>query len=133
VSAAVLDASALLAYLQDETGADVVADAISGGAAMSTVNLAEVLSRATTSGIDPHRLTRQLAERGLLDGAIAIEPLTTADAVEIACLRPLTRECGLSLADRACLALAKRRELPAVTADMAWSKLDLPIELRFIR
>jgi len=133
VSAAVLDASAFLAYLQDEPGADVVADAIAGGAAISTANLAEVLSRAAGSGVDPQRLARQLTERGLLDGAIAVEPLTSSDAIEIARLRPLTREHGLSLADRACLALAKRRELPAVTADTAWSKLDLPIELRFIR
>ena len=133
MSAAVLDASAFLAYLQDEPGADVVSDAISDGAAISTANLAEVLSRAAARGHDPQRLARQLTERGLLDGAIVVEPLSSADAVEIARLRPLTRERGLSLADRACLALATRLELPAVTADTAWSQLELPVELRPIR
>jgi len=133
VSTAVLDASAFLAYLQDEPGADVVADAIGQGAAISTTNLAEVLSRAAGGGVDPQQLAQQLAEHGLLDGAIAVEPLTTTDAIEIARLRPITRERGLSLADRACLALAKRLELPAVTADTAWSGLDLAIELRQIR
>jgi PIN domain nuclease of toxin-antitoxin system len=133
VSAAVLDASAFLAYLRDEPGADDVADAIADGAAISTANLAEVLSRAADRGADPQRLARQLTERGLLDGAIAVEPLVTADAVEIARLRPLTRERGLSLGDRACLALAKRLDLPAVTADTAWSRLELRIEVRHIR
>lgn len=131
--AAVLDASALLAYLRDERGAEVVADAIAGGAAISTVNLAEVLSRAADRGGDPSRLTRQMTERGLLDGAISIEPLTTGDAVEVARLRPLTREHGLSLGDRACLALARRLRLPALTADTVWSQLDLDVELRQIR
>lgn len=133
MSASVLDASALLAYLRDEAGADHVADAIADGTAISTVNLAEVLSRVADRGADPQRLTRQLTERGLLDGAVAVEPLTTADAVEIARLRPRTRDHGLSLGDRACLALAQRLGVPAVTADTAWSKLDLPVELRRIR
>ncbi|MFL5911476.1 MAG: type II toxin-antitoxin system VapC family toxin [Gaiellaceae bacterium] len=133
MSSAVLDASAFLAYLRDEPGADDVADAIADGAAISTANLAEVLSRAADRGADPQRLTRQLTERGLLDGAIAVEPLLAADTVEIARLRPLTREHGLSLGDRACLALAKRLELPAVTADTAWSRLDLRVEVRRIR
>jgi ribonuclease VapC len=133
VSSSVLDASALLAYLQDEAGADHVADVIAGGTAISTVNLAEVLSRVADRGADPRRVARQLAERGLLDGAVAVEPLTSADAVEIARLRPLTRDRGLALGDRACLALAKRLDVPAVTADTAWSNLDLAIELRRIR
>lgn len=133
MSASVLDASALLAYLRDEAGADLVADAIAGGAATSTANLAEVLSRVAERGGDPQRLTRQLTERGLLGGAVAVEPLTTADAVEIARLRPLTRMHGLSLGDRACLALAQRLGVPAVTADTAWTRLDLAVELRRIR
>lgn len=133
MSTAVLDASAFLAYLRDEPGADDVADAIADGAAISTANLAEVLSRAADRGADPQRLARQLTERGLLDGAISVEPLVGADTVEIAQLRPLTREHGLSLGDRACLALARRLDLPAVTADTAWSRLDLRVEVRRIR
>ncbi|MBS1870644.1 MAG: type II toxin-antitoxin system VapC family toxin [Actinobacteria bacterium] len=129
---AILDASALLAYLRDEPGADVVADAVATGAVISTVNLGEVLSRVADRDTDPARVARQMTDRGLLDGAIAVEPFTTSDAIEVARLRPLTRDLGLSLGDRACLALAKRMDAPVLTADSAWSKLDLPLELRQI-
>lgn len=67
------------------------------------------------------------------DGAVEVEPLTLADAVEIARLRPLTRSAGLSLGDRACVALARRLALPALTADRAWTGLDLGVELHQIR
>jgi len=131
--AAVLDASALLAYLRDEPGAEAVADAIAVGAAISTVNLAEVLSRAADRGGDPTGLIRQMTDQGLLDGAVSVEPFTTPDAIEVASLRVRTRDHGLSLGDRACVALAKRLTLPALTADTAWSRLDLGVELRQIR
>ena len=130
---AVLDASALLAYLRDESGADLVADVIATGASISTVNLGEVLSRVADRGGDPARVSRRMTDRGLLAGAVAVEPFTSADAVEVARLRPVTREHGLSLGDRACLALAKRLDAPVLTADSAWAKLDLPLELRQIR
>jgi len=130
---AILDASAMLAYLRDEPGADVVADAVATGAAMSTVNLGEVLSRVADRGADPAQVARKMTDRGLLDGAIAVEPFTSADAIEVARLRPLTRDLGLSPGDRACLALARRLGAPALTADSAWSKLDLRLELRQIR
>jgi ribonuclease VapC len=133
VPSAILDASALLAYLRDEPGADVVADAVATGAVISTVNLGEVLSRVADRDTDPARVARQMTDRGLLDGAIAVEPFTTADAMEVARLRPLTRDLGLSLGDRACLALARRLDVPVLTADSAWSKLDLRLELRQIR
>lgn len=129
----VLDASALLAYLRDESGADVVADAVATGAAISTVNLGEVLSRVADRGGDPARVSRQMTDRGLLDGAIAVEPFTSADAIEVARLRPLTRDLGLSLGDRACLALAKRLDTPVLTADSAWSKFNPRLEVRQIR
>ncbi len=133
MSSAVLDASALLAYLRDEPGADAVADAIAGGASISTVNLGEVFSHVADRGADAADVAREMTDRGLLDGAIAVEQFTSADAVEVGRLRPLTREHGLSLGDRACLALARRLALPAVTADTAWSKLDLELDLRQIR
>jgi len=129
----VLDASALLAYLRDEPGAGLVADAIAAGATISTVNLAEVLSRVAARGGDPALLLREATERGLLDGAISVEPFTADDALEVARLRPSTSERGLSLADRACVALAGRLGLPALTADSAWSSIDLPIEVQQIR
>ena len=129
----VLDASALLAYLRDEPGAEVVADAIAEGAAISTVNLAEVLSRVADRDGDPSRLVGEMTDRGLLGGAVSVEPFTDEDAVEVARLRPETRAEGLSLGDRACLALARRLSVPALTADAAWSRLGLEVTLQQIR
>lgn len=119
--------------LSTESDGSVRADAISDGAAVSAANLAEVLSRDAAHGVDPERLLRRLTERGLIDGAVEVEPLTLADAAEIARLRPLTRSAGLSLGDRACVALARRLALPALTADRAWTGLDLGVELHQIR
>jgi PIN domain nuclease of toxin-antitoxin system len=129
----VLDASALLAYLGNEPGADVVADAIAGGATISTVNLGEALSTLAARGRDPADVASSLTDRGLLDGAIAVEPFTTTDAVEVARLRPLTYSAGLSLADRACLALAHRLSTPVLTADHAWTGLTVDVDVRTIR
>lgn len=123
----------MLAYLRDEPGADAVADAVAGGASISTLNLGEVFSHVADRGADPADVAREMTDRGLLDGAITVEAFTSIDAIEVGRLRPLTREHGLSLGDRACLALAQRLALPAVTADTAWSKLDLKLELRQIR
>ncbi len=133
VAAAVLDASALLAYLQGERGADLVADVIALGATMSAVNVAEVLSRAADRGADPGDLADELAARGLLGGAIEVEPFTTADAIDVARIRPLTRAAGLSIADRACLSLARRLGSHAVTADAAWGEVAADVELTQIR
>jgi PIN domain nuclease of toxin-antitoxin system len=129
----VLDASALLAYLREEPGADIVADTIADGAVMSAVNVAEVLSRSADRGADPAKLAATLAEGGLLDGAVTVEPFTAADAIDAARLRPLTRDAGLSLGDRACLALARRLNSPAVTADTAWQGISHSVELHQIR
>jgi ribonuclease VapC len=129
----VLDASALLAHLRDETGAVVVADAIGRGASMSAVNLAEVLSPVSDRGADPDLLADRLAEAGLLHGAVVVEPFTAEDAVACARLRSPTREAGLSLGDRACLALAQRLNAPTLTADTAWSELDIGVEVLLLR
>jgi ribonuclease VapC len=131
--APVLDASALLAHLRDEPGADVVAEAIASGAVISTVNLAEVFSRAADRGADPAKLAAELTQSGLLDGAITVEPFTAADAIDAGRLRPLTRDAGLSLGDRACLALARRLDTPALTADTDWQGVAHGVELRPIR
>jgi PIN domain nuclease of toxin-antitoxin system len=129
----VLDASALLAYLGGEPGDDLVADAIAGGATIFTVNLAEALSTLASRGADPAEVSEGLAERGLLGGAITVLPFTDADAVEAARLRPLTRKIGLSLGDRACLALGRRLSAPVLTADVAWARLKLDVDVRSIR
>jgi ribonuclease VapC len=131
--APVLDASALLAHLRDEPGADVVAEAIASGAVISTVNLAEVFSRIADRGEDPAKLAAELTQSGLLDGAITVEPFTAADAIDAGRLRPLTRDAGLSLGDRACLALARRLDAPALTADTDWQGVAHGVELHPIR
>ena len=128
-----LDASALLALLQNERGAEVVEDAIADGATISTVNLAEALSTMARKGADPATALATMTERGVLGGAITVEPFTLADAVEAARLRPLTANAGLSLGDRSCLALARRLGTPALTADHPWRGIDLPVEVRSIR
>lgn len=132
VPRSVLDASALMALMHEERGADIVAEAIASGAAIGLVNLAEVLSKVAEVGQDPAAIFEQL--RGADDGgALSIEPLTESDCVEIARLRPLTRALGLSLADRACLALAARLDVPAITADGDWRDAELDVEVRLIR
>jgi PIN domain nuclease of toxin-antitoxin system len=128
-----LDASALLALLQNERGAEVVEDAIADGATISTVNLAEALSTMARKGADPATALATMTERGVIGGAITVEPFTLADAVEAARLRPLTATAGLSLGDRSCLALARRLGTPALTADQPWRGIDLPVEVRSIR
>jgi ribonuclease VapC len=123
----VVDASAILALMQREPGADLVADAISRGVA-SAVNLAEVAAKLAERGHTDARV-RDRVERLRLD----VAELTIEDAFLAGLLRPLTREAGLSLGDRACLALAQRLGKPAVTADRRWAALDLGIKIELIR
>lgn len=125
-----LDASALLALLLDEQGAAVTADAIATGAAvLGAVNLSEVAATLTAAGLD---LTDVLAN---VRAALTVEAFTEADAMAAAALVLPIRTAGLSLGDRACLALAQRLGAPALTADRAWSSVALPasIEVRQIR
>ncbi len=128
MSSAVLDASALLALLGNEPGSMQVATAISNGAAISAVNLAEVVAK--------------LQERGASEAVIraTLMPLTLtvvafdADlAYATGLLRTATRPAGLSLGDRACLALAQRLGVSALTTDRAWATLGLPIAVTVIR
>jgi len=106
---------------------------LAAGAAMSAVNWAEVLSKAAGVGQDPDALAARLTDEGLLGGLVEVVPLEAADAPLIARLRPLTRSAGLSLADRACLALAQRLGLEAVTAERAWARLGLAVTVQVIR
>jgi len=129
----VLDASALLAYLNDEAGADVVEEALLRGSAISAVNLAEVLSKLAEVGEDPQDVTANLRGRGLLGGNLVVSPLGEQDAVVIARLHRGTRAHGLSLGDRACLGLALRLKVPALTADRAWLRLKVAVKIEPIR
>ncbi|MBN8869947.1 MAG: type II toxin-antitoxin system VapC family toxin [Solirubrobacterales bacterium] len=130
---AVLDASALIAFLHGEDGQEVVASALVGRATISVVNWAEVLSKVAMDGGDPVALEADYRERGLLGRSLSIEPMTDADCVEVARLRPLTVKQGLSLADRACLVLAERLGVPALTTDRVWADADVAVEVQLIR
>jgi ribonuclease VapC len=129
----ILDASALLAYLQGETGAAVAANALTQGSLISAVNWAETLSKLAESGQDPDIVTDLLTNQGLLNNALMIAPFDAALAQETAKLRPLTRRAGLSLGDRACLALGIQTQLPVLTSDQAWMSLNIGAIVQLIR
>lgn len=131
---AVLDASALIAHIDEEPGSEVVREAMTQGAAISVVNWIEVLSKLADRGGDPERISTELTASDLVETVITIEPATAEDAIEAARLRLLTREKGLSLADRTCLVLGKRLSVPVLTADREWNGLgDLGAVVRLIR
>ena len=123
----VLDASALLAVLNRESGAEVVAPLL-GRAAISSVNWTEVLQRAIALGMEVGDVRDELTSLGL-----RILPFTAEDAEPTARLWSLTRQAGLSLGDRACLSLARKLGHPALTAERLWAGLDLGVEVRLIR
>jgi len=126
----VLDASALLALLFDEAGAGRVERAVERGACVSTLNWAEVMARLVERG-EP--VDAALAHPLPGGGTVALVPFDEIQAKETASLKLPTRRLGLSLADRACLALARMRRLPVMTADRAWTSLYLSIKIEVIR
>ncbi|WP_017972463.1 PIN domain-containing protein [Actinopolyspora halophila] len=115
---AVLDASALLALIYRETGHERVAALLDEQARVSAPGWSEVLQTITTRGGDAERIGAMLQAAGL-----HIEPLGADDARRAARLHPHTRQVGLGLSARACLALAARLGHTAVTADQTWSHL----------
>jgi ribonuclease VapC len=129
----VLDASALLVYLQQERGAETVEAALVQGAHMSAVNLAEVLSKIASSGQDPKQAYTRLVQQGLLGGLLEIHSLQAEDGIGIAQLHLMTQKQGLSLGDRACLMLGLTLGFPVLTADRVWQRLDLGVEVRLVR
>ncbi|HMP74154.1 MAG TPA: type II toxin-antitoxin system VapC family toxin [Kiritimatiellia bacterium] len=123
----ILDASALLAFLFQETGHQKVAPELASGC-MSSINFSEVLGGFARDGHDPVIVGRRLRETGL-----EVAPFDAEDALLAANLRPQTDPLGLSLGDRACLALALARGVPVLTADPIWADLKLPVSIRLIR
>lgn len=126
-AAYVLDASAMLALLHSEPGAEAVEDVLDR-ALISTVNWSEVCQRWLAHDVDVVDVRADIEALG-----VRIAPFTADDAEQAAALWSSTRRLGLSLGDRACLGLARRLELPALTADRAWLDADLGIEIRPIR
>jgi ribonuclease VapC len=128
VSEVVLDSSALLAVLNEEPGAEQVELKVADGAFITTVNLAEVITRLQNRGLDENEISRAL----LTVDHVPID-FTEEMARTTGLLYAATRHAGLSLGDRACLALAIERGLPVLTADRAWQDLDLGIAVVLIR
>jgi ribonuclease VapC len=133
--ASILDASALLALLQGEDGKAAVVEAIEAGAAISTVNFSEVLAKLAERGEHTRSAATAIRKKaGRANGGLRIEPFTEEDSIEAANLRPRSKKQGLSFGDRACLALAARFEVPAVTADRDWADLpEVGVAVRLIR
>jgi PIN domain nuclease of toxin-antitoxin system len=127
VSDAVLDASAVLAVLRGEPGAGEVAR-LGPGASVSSVSLSEVVAKLADKGVPEPKIRQTVDELEL-----RVVPFDREGAFATGLLRPATRGAGLSLADRACLALAERLGAQVVTADRRWLELDLPITVRSIR
>ncbi len=118
MSEAVLDSSAILALIFNEPGAEKV-KATLPDALLSTINLAEIITKLVDRGLpaDVARAAVEVIGAEIVDFDIGQAFLTGE-------LRVATRAAGLSLGDRACLALAAKRNLPAMTADRAWGKLE---------
>lgn len=117
MSIVILDASALLAMLKGERGADKVAGAIAD-ARISAVNYAEVVSHFIHAGMPEREIDAMLDPLPM-----TVVPIDKALADSAGRLRAITARAGLSLGDRFCLALARRDGLPAWTSDQAWNSI----------
>jgi ribonuclease VapC len=116
----VFDASAVLAALLQERGGDQAQALMEeGGALIGSVNYAEVMGKLFERGV-----SLDDARSAWSSVPLAVEPLTQAQALAAAWLRPQTRALGLSLGDRCCLALGRTLAVPIVTADRSWQSLE---------
>jgi PIN domain nuclease of toxin-antitoxin system len=121
----VLDASAILAWLQREPGTEIV-DPLLPESVVSAVNWSEVLQKSRRKGRDADETVDLLKALGL-----EVHSLRERDAVTAAAF--WFQNSALSLADRCCLALAHRLEFPAVTADRNWQRVPLSVKVIVIR
>ena len=124
----VLDASAIMAVLNREPAAEALTVGLLTNAVSSTVNLAEVQSKLVTRGIDPDE-----AWTAALSPISDVLAFTTEHAKTAGTLIAETRALGLSLGDRACLALALALKAPVYTADRSWKQLKVGVRIHVIR
>lgn len=124
-----LDTSAVLAWLFQEAGADQVLPVLEAGSGiMSSVNYAELVGKLMDQGM-PAEIIRET----LFDLELEVIDFDEAQAFETGMLRNVSKTFGLSLGDRACLALAIIKKLPVLTADRIWLNVPVPTEVRVIR
>jgi len=124
---AILDASAVLAVIQGEPGAETVAEALQD-ALILAVNYAEVISKLVERGA-----TFQQADAAVQNLAVPVVDFDLALARRTGALRSATRSRGLSLADRACLALGEREQVPVLTSDRRWAGVLPDVRVQLIR
>ncbi len=124
----VLDASALLAVLNREPGADKLTPQMLSSAASSTVNLAEVQSKLVSKGLNPDEAWEATLSPIREAVAFTAEHARTAGSLVVQ-----TRTLGLSLGDRACLALGLALKAPVYTADKSWRSLKVGVRIHIIR
>jgi PIN domain nuclease of toxin-antitoxin system len=124
----VLDASALLAILNQEPGAESLTPELLSGAATSTVNLAEVHSKLVSRGLRPGD-----AWEAALSPIREVVPFSADHARLAGDLVAKTRALGLSLGDRACLALGLALKVAVYTADRSWNKVRVGVRIHVIR
>lgn len=124
---AVLDASALLAYLQGEPGGSII-EALMASSVICAVNAAEVVGKLIDGGLDPAAASDVVASLPL-----TIVALDATRGLRAGTLRQATRSRGMALGDRCCLSLAEAEGAPAVTADRLWAQLDIGVEIQLIR
>ncbi|MGH6671149.1 MAG: type II toxin-antitoxin system VapC family toxin [Xanthobacteraceae bacterium] len=127
MASAVLDSSAILAVLNAEPGVDVV-ESMMDDALVSTVNYAEVVAKLVERGG-----TVSAAQAALQSIALTTVDFDVALALRTGGLRGETPKRGVSLGDRACLALAEREGVPALTGDRSWVGAVSRVEVRLIR
>lgn len=124
----VFDASAMLALIQGEQGADKLTDEILNRAVASAVNLAEVQSKLVKASNDPDR-----AWSAALSAISNVEPYTSEQARIAGSLIAATEKHGLSLGDRSCLALAIMLKASVYTTEQTWKNLKLGVPIHVIR
>lgn len=123
----ILDASALLSFLQNEPGNNQV-EAVLPEAVICSVNWSEVVQKTIGAGVDINGMREDLEALGL-----RILPFSTEEGELAAQLWQQTRQAGLSLGDRACLSVGLRMNASVLTADKIWATLNLPVVVRCIR
>lgn len=123
----VLDSSCVLAFLFSEVGKDRAEQHMDGGI-ISSVNVTEIIAKQIDKGLDP--LTASDRYEGL---NLEVRVFDEDTAIVAGKLRAQTIHRGLSLGDRACLALAIRENATAVTADRKWADLDVGCKIELIR
>jgi PIN domain nuclease of toxin-antitoxin system len=123
----VLDASAVLAVIQDEAGSERVEPHLRT-AAINAVNLAEVVTKLQEHGFTDAEIGEMLQ---LLD--LDVHPFDAPMAIAAGLLRSATRRAGLSLGDRACLAFAIGTRATVLTTDRAWATLDIGVAIECVR